>query len=556
MPHVALRHGGVGRRRRTTGARTTSTGCSCCSASLPRLVQAHGPQARVARRHQRRSAPRAHDVGRRPRGGVPSERHRRRARGRSSTCRAPAAPWSRRATARSPSSGSSPGRGYVARGGAPRGGAGGSAAGALRERLRDQRETRLPPAPEQPFAFHRNLADHLHLGEPLGRHRGARCGGSSPCSRRRSARAAEAARPSRSPTSRADGCDDVRRRGRAAAPRLGRDRRDVVASPRRRCCPRSPRARGPADCARGESAHSIALRIATALLACTGATPGSSTIPTSRRSTCRLPNACIARMGGARRRCAASTCCARSRWPPPPRMREAMATACAAARVALIEAYMTPFHPRAPTPSRRWSAPARLGALRLRASRLHRRAPIGATTIAGGRRWAAARLLDVGIYCLAPLSRRRPAAARAGGRRSAVLSRVRRGRVDISSWLDWGDGFAAGDRVLVRGARSARRWRSSGTEAAAPRRTARSRRGPLDAALHAAPPRRPLSRRWPSAAPIRTAPMVEHFQAVVRGHADLRRSGRDAVARLGGARALRDAAGLRPREPRGDVLIH
>ena len=28
-------------------------------------------------------------------------------------------------------------------------------------------ETRLPPAAEQPFAFHRNLADHLHLGEPL-----------------------------------------------------------------------------------------------------------------------------------------------------------------------------------------------------------------------------------------------------------------------------------------------------------------------------------------------------------------------------------------------------
>jgi predicted dehydrogenase len=28
-------------------------------------------------------------------------------------------------------------------------------------------ETRLPAAPEQPFAFHRNLADHLHMGEPL-----------------------------------------------------------------------------------------------------------------------------------------------------------------------------------------------------------------------------------------------------------------------------------------------------------------------------------------------------------------------------------------------------
>ena len=28
-------------------------------------------------------------------------------------------------------------------------------------------ETRLPPAVDQPFAFHRNLADHLHLGEAL-----------------------------------------------------------------------------------------------------------------------------------------------------------------------------------------------------------------------------------------------------------------------------------------------------------------------------------------------------------------------------------------------------
>ena len=28
-------------------------------------------------------------------------------------------------------------------------------------------ETRIPPAPERRFAFHRNLADHLHLGEPL-----------------------------------------------------------------------------------------------------------------------------------------------------------------------------------------------------------------------------------------------------------------------------------------------------------------------------------------------------------------------------------------------------
>jgi hypothetical protein len=42
----------------------------------------------------------------------------------------------------------------------------------------------------------------------------------------------------------------------------------------------------------------------------------------------------------------------------------------------------------------------------------------------------------------------------------------------------------------------------------------------------------------------------------VGGHADLKRSGRDSSALLTVLERLRDAAGLRPREPRGGVLIH
>ena len=59
-----------------------------------------------------------------------------------------------------------PGRGYVAREAHHAEAPAELPARALRERLRDQRDTTAPAA-GHPFAFHRNLADHLHLGEPL-----------------------------------------------------------------------------------------------------------------------------------------------------------------------------------------------------------------------------------------------------------------------------------------------------------------------------------------------------------------------------------------------------
>src|SRR2546430_154377 len=59
-----------------------------------------------------------------------------------------------------------PGRGYVATR-APHGEAPAELLLARYESGYGISETRLPPAIEQPYAFHRNLADHLHLGEPL-----------------------------------------------------------------------------------------------------------------------------------------------------------------------------------------------------------------------------------------------------------------------------------------------------------------------------------------------------------------------------------------------------
>ena len=70
-------------------------------------------------------------------------------------------------------------------------------------------ETRLPPAVDQPFAFHRNLADHLHLGEP------------SRSPRRRSGASSASSKP---------------RSGRARAGRARRDRgRRELTCPPRRC---------------------------------------------------------------------------------------------------------------------------------------------------------------------------------------------------------------------------------------------------------------------------------------------------------------------------------
>lgn len=118
----------------------------------------------------------------------------------------------------------------------------------------------------------------------------------------------------------------------------------------------------------------------------------------------------------------------------------AMAGACEAAGVLLFEAYMTPFHPR----SAKFAEVVRSGVLG--ALRFGRTAFTGELKDAGNHRWSPSMgggaLLDVGIYCLAPLllaaGDRRPVGLAA----SAVMTAS---GVDssFSGWLDFGGGFTA-----------------------------------------------------------------------------------------------------------------
>ena len=117
----------------------------------------------------------------------------------------------------------------------------------------------------------------------------------------------------------------------------------------------------------------------------------------------------------------------------------AMAAACDAAGVLLFEAYMTPFHPR----SERLEAILRSG--RLGELRFARTAFTGVLQDASNHRWTPSMgggaLLDVGIYCLAPLllaAERSPVklAASAVTTASGVDS-------SFAGWLDFGRGFTA-----------------------------------------------------------------------------------------------------------------
>jgi D-xylose 1-dehydrogenase (NADP+, D-xylono-1,5-lactone-forming) len=117
----------------------------------------------------------------------------------------------------------------------------------------------------------------------------------------------------------------------------------------------------------------------------------------------------------------------------------AMADACDAAGVLLFEAYMTPFHPR----SARFAeivASGVLGDLRF-----GRTSFTGELSDSANHRWepemGGGALLDVGIYCLAPLlqaAERLPIAMAA----SAVMTPS---GVDstFTGWLDFGGGFTA-----------------------------------------------------------------------------------------------------------------
>ncbi|MBK9180197.1 MAG: Gfo/Idh/MocA family oxidoreductase [Acidimicrobiales bacterium] len=118
---------------------------------------------------------------------------------------------------------------------------------------------------------------------------------------------------------------------------------------------------------------------------------------------------------------------------------ETMAAACRVAGVLLAEAYMTPFHPRAA----RLVQLARDGDLgRITAARGSFTFPIGT---GDGYRWDPAQgggaLLDVGVYCLAPIleviDRPPVAVAASADRTSAGVDRT------FSAWLDFGGGATA-----------------------------------------------------------------------------------------------------------------
>ena len=178
----------------------------------------------------------------------------------------------------------------------------------------------------------------------------------------------------------------------------------------------------------------------------------------------------------------------------------AMAAACAAAGVTLLEAYMTPYHPRAQA-IEALVASGRLGALRF-----GRAVFTGVLDRPDDHRWrpemGGGALLDVGIYCLAPLlvaMAGRAARASGGG---SIARPVGRRRL-VRGLAPLGRRVHGGDRVLLRGARAAvARARRDGGR---PRRRSRAHPRAGGHRHHAPAPRRTQRARSSPAAPIPTA---------------------------------------------------
>jgi predicted dehydrogenase len=225
---------------------------------------------------------------------------------------------------------------------------------------------------------------------------------------------------------------------------------------------------------------------------------------------------------------------------------QAMMAACAAAGVALLEAYVTPFHPRTA------AVDALIRAGRLGALRFARAVFTSALGRPGDHRWrpemGGGALLDVGTYCLAPLL---GAAGRPPVRVAAAAARAAAG-VDaaFSGWLDFGDGFTAAIECALD-APERQSLEITGTEAAVivdrahtpgPRDVAytlRTREGRAEEIVAG------------GADPYRV--MVEHFAAVARGAAAPLRAARESVALLAVLDRLRAAvpARGRPGDPVG-----
>jgi predicted dehydrogenase len=214
-----------------------------------------------------------------------------------------------------------------------------------------------------------------------------------------------------------------------------------------------------------------------------------------------------------------------------------MASACAAAGVVLLEAYMTPFHPRAA------AIESLVGHGRLGALRFARAAFTSALARPLDHRWrpemGGGALLDVGTYCVAPLL----AAAGRPPVRVEAAAAVAGSGVDasLSGWLDFGDGFAAAIECALD-APERQSLEIVGTEAAVLVERAFTP-GPADTAFFL---------RWRDgrrealvaggADPYQG--MIEDFHRVVRLGARPRRSLEQSIAALTVLDRLRDAAGL------------
>jgi len=213
-----------------------------------------------------------------------------------------------------------------------------------------------------------------------------------------------------------------------------------------------------------------------------------------------------------------------------------MADACAAAGVHLMEAYMTPFHPRAEALSGLLAAGA-LGEVRFARS-----AFTFPLEDAGNHRWRSemggGALLDLGVYCLTPL-------VEAGGglpdRMAARAVRASSGvDASFSGWLEFPSGLAAAFCASFE-APERQHLELVGTAATALVDTpfAGGAEGAVVHLVHRD------GRQGDVDAPSRDPylGMVEHFAAVVAGDAEPRRTPEDSVALLGLLDDLRAAAG-------------
>ncbi len=228
----------------------------------------------------------------------------------------------------------------------------------------------------------------------------------------------------------------------------------------------------------------------------------------------------------------------------------AMAQACEAAGVRLMEAYMTHFHPR-DRRLRRLVASGLLGEVIFASS-----AFTGVLDRPDDHRWhpemGGGALLDVGIYCLSPLLSAFGVGPREAGSVEAVSTALRTGGSGVdasfSGWLGFGGGRAASFQCSFE-APERQQLELVGTSAALSLERPFTP-GPEDRSIR-------LVRRDGTVESLSTEgadpylAMVDHFAAVVRGRAEPERPPEDSVGlqRLVD-RLLRSASVDRPGEAR------